>query len=81
MWNYLKAKYEYIRGTFHDSEVIAWSRLQVLLGTVWVALQGVDVSPLISDPHYLVYYIIGSNLVNEFLRRRRADYDDTGAIK
>lgn len=81
MWQFIKAKYEYIHGSFHDSEVLVWSRLNVLLGSIWVALQGVDVSPLIKDPKWLVYYIIFSNLVNEMLRRRRADYDDKGAMK
>lgn len=81
MWEFIKAKYEYIHGSFHDSEVIAWSRLQVLLGSLWVALQGVDVAPVIKDPRYMLYYIIFSNLVNEMLRRRKAEYDQNGSIK
>ena len=79
--NWIKEKFWYIHNTFHDSEVILWSRLQVLLGTIWVALQGVDVSPFINDPKYLIYYLIFSNLVNEMLRRRNAEYDEDGSIK
>jgi len=79
--NWVKDKYRYIHGTFHASEVILWARIQVLAGVIWVALQGVDVSPVISNPKYLVWWIIFSNLVNEALRRRRAEYDHDGNIK
>lgn len=81
MLQFLKDKYLYIHNTFHGSEVILWSRINVALGTAWVALQGVDVSPLIKDPKWLVYYIIFSNLVNESLRRHRAEYEHDGSIK
>jgi len=75
MYEFVKAKFAYLYGTFHDSESILWNRFNVLLGSLWVALQGVDVSPVIHDPKYLVYYIIGSNLINEMLRRRNAEWD------
>ena len=81
MWQFIKDKFWYIHNTFHDSEVILWSRLNVLFGVTWVALQGVDVSPLISNPKTLVYYIIVSNVINELLRRRKADYNDDGSLK
>lgn len=81
MISWLRQEYWYLHGTFHDSSVLVWSRVQVILGTLWVALQGVDASPLISNPKYLVYYIIFSNLVNEMLRRRGAEYHDDGSFK
>lgn len=81
MWEFIKAKYAYIHGSFHESEVIAWSRFNVALGSAWVALQASDISPLVNNPRYMAYYIIFSNFVNEMLRRRRADYDDKGALK
>lgn len=81
MLDWIAQKYWYIHGTFHDSEVILWSRLQVFLASGWIALQGVDVSPVVHDPKWLVYYIIFSNLVNEMLRRRKAEYNHDGSIK
>ena len=65
MLEHIKSTFWYLHGTFHDSSVIVFARLNVLLGTIWVALQGVDVSPVIHDPKYLVYWIIFSNVVNE----------------
>lgn len=79
--SWLKDECRYLYGTFHSSEVIWWSRIQVAVGTVWVALQGVDVSPVITNPKWLLYWVIFSNLVNEGLRRRRAEYDHNGDIK
>lgn len=81
MWQFIKDKYLYIHSTFRSSEVILWARFNVLMGTVWIALQGVDVSPLIKDPKYLVYYIIFSNVVNELMRRRKAEFNADGSIK
>lgn len=81
MWQWLKDKYEYVHGSFHGSEVILWSRLQVLIASLWVGLQGVDVSPVIHDPKYMLYYVIFSNVVNEWLRRRKAEYNNDGSIK
>lgn len=81
MWQFIKEKYLYIHSTFRSSEVILWARFNVLMGTVWIALQGVDVSPLIKDPKYLVYYIIFSNVVNELMRRRKAEFNADGSIK
>lgn len=81
MWQFIKNEYAYIHGTFHDSEVILWSRFNVALGSAWVALQASDISPLVNNPRYMAYYIIFSNFVNETLRRRKAEYDTNGSIK
>ena len=70
-----------IKAFFHGSEVIAWSRLQVIGFTLWVALQGVDISPVVKDPKWLMYWAILSNVVNEMLRRRHAERDDDGNLK
>ncbi len=67
--------------SFHNSEVILWSRIQVVVGVIWVGIQGVDVSPIVKDPSWLMYWIIGSNVVNELLRRHRGEYDDNGNLK
>ena len=76
MWQFVKDKYAYLYGTFHGSETILWSRLNIALGSAWIALQGVDVSPILHDPKYLVYYVIFSNFVNEMLRRHREDWKE-----
>lgn len=67
--------------TFHDSETIFWARLQVVLGVLGsVALAvahvvfSVDLSPLFSDPRYLVAWMVCSGLVQEFLRKLREDW-------
>ena len=80
MWSWIKDEFAYLHGTFHDSEVIAWSRFQIMIGLVWQGLQGVDVSPIV-DQKYLVWYIIFSNVVNELLRRRKAEFNPDGSIK
>ena len=69
--------------TFHDSETIFWARLQVILGVLGsVALAvahvvfSVDLSPLFSDPRYLVAWMVFSGLVQEFLRKHREDWGE-----
>jgi hypothetical protein len=81
MWETIKEKYWAIHSTFHDSSVIVFSRLNVALGMIWVGLQGVDVSPVVNNPKYMVYYVIFSNVVNEMLRRNGAEYDKDGKLK
>jgi len=69
--------------SFHDSETLVWARLQVVLGVlgsvglaVATVVFSVDVSPLFSDPKYLVGWMIFSGLVNEALRRHRENWGD-----
>jgi len=71
----------YLHSTFHGSTVILWSRLQILVASGWVAMQGVDLSPVVKDPKWLLYWVIGSNLINEMLRRSGAEYNQDGKIK
>ena len=78
MWKKLVA-------SFHDSEVLIWSRLQVVLGVLGsvvlallhVVLQ-VDMSALFADPKYLVLWLVFSGLLTEFLRNRREAWRDPG---
>ena len=81
MWQSIKNITAYLVSSFHGSEVLIWSRLNIALGSAWLALQGVDISPLVHDPKLLVYWVIFSNFVNEMLRKRRAEYDDNGNMK
>jgi hypothetical protein len=84
MKQWITDEFWYLHGTFHDSSVIAFARLNAMLGVLWVSLQGVDVSAMKifhDHPEYLVYYIIFSNGVNEMLRRNGASYGDDGKLK
>lgn len=81
MWQSIKSTVTYTYASFHGSEVIGFSRLNVMLGSMWFAFQGVDMSPILTNPKHLMGYIIFSNFVNETLRRRKATYDDDGSIK
>jgi hypothetical protein len=81
MLDWIKQAYAYLHGTFHDSSVIVWSRVQVIAMSVWLGLQGVDLSPAIHDPKWMMYYVIFSNVVNELLRRRGAEYHEDGSLK
>lgn len=80
MWQTLKQTASYTYGSFHNSESIAWSRFNVVLGSAWIALQGQDVSPVLHEPKYILYYAVGSNFINEWLRRRRAVVDENGSL-
>jgi hypothetical protein len=81
MLDWIKKEYAYLYGTFHGSDVIVWSRLQVIAMSVWLALQGVDLSPVLKEPKWMMYYVIFSNVMNELLRRRGAEYHEDGSIK
>jgi hypothetical protein len=81
MLDWIKSEYRYLHGTFHGSSVILWSRLQVFLGTLWFSLQGIDLSPVLTNPKLLMGYLIFSNFVNESLRRSGAEYHPDGTIK
>jgi hypothetical protein len=61
--------------SFHNSEVILWSRIQLFVGVVWTVLSQTDLAPLISDPRYLTYWLIANGVITEMLRRRGADYN------
>ena len=54
---------------FGNSETIVWTRIQVLIGAVWVGLSGTDLSPVL-NPKYMVYWLIINGIVTEYLRRR-----------
>lgn len=76
--------YSRFHSTFHDSSVIVFARINVMLGIAWTAMQGIDVSALKvfhDHPEYLVYYMIFANAVNEVLRRNGAEYHDDGRIR
>lgn len=61
-------------GSFHDSETLFLARLQVAAGSIWVGLSSADLSPFITDHKQYAYWVIGSGVVNEYLRRRRENF-------
>lgn len=81
MLAWIKTEYSYLHGTFHGSEVILWSRVNIALGAAFAAAQQADLSPVFSNPKYLTFWIIFSNFINEMGRRRRAEYNPDGSIR
>ncbi len=73
MFAKFKSWFDSFVASFHDSEVLVWSRVQFLVGVVWAVLSQTDLSPVISDPKYLTYWLIANGVITEYLRRRRAD--------
>ena len=75
MWARIKAWALSFHASFHDSEVILFARIQMILGVAWTVLSVADLAPLITNPKYLTAWLIGSGMVTEGLRRNRAtDY-------
>jgi hypothetical protein len=60
-----------IRDFFRDSETIFFARLQIFVGAAWEILSAADLS-LVLPPTWMPYWLIGSGIVTEYLRRRRA---------
>lgn len=81
MWSWIKREYAYLHGTFHGSSVIVWSRLNMFIGTFWFSIQGIDLSPVLTNPKVLMGYLIFNNFVNEMLRRNGAEYHPDGSIR
>lgn len=63
-----------IRVWLHDSEVVAWSRLQLLVGAVWTVLMMTDLSSVL-PANWLPYWLILSGIVTEYARRAREPHD------
>jgi hypothetical protein len=61
-----------IKNWFRNSETIFWSRLQVLVGSLWVALSASDLSPLL-NPKYMAIWLIFNGFITEYLRRRSTE--------
>jgi hypothetical protein len=76
MWQSIQGSWAYFVGSFHRSEVIFWARFQLLLGSAFVAIQGVDMSEFISDRHLLQGYIFANAMITELLRRHRSDFGE-----
>ncbi|PBC03286.1 hypothetical protein [Mesorhizobium sp. WSM3860] len=63
-----------IKAWFKHSETIAWARLQMMVGAILSVLATVDPSlfnQYIPD-RWLPLYVVGSGILTEYLRRRRA---------
>lgn len=80
MWQTVKTNALAFHRSFHQSGVIVFGRLQVLLGAVWAVLTATDLSPLISNPKYITAWLIFSGLVTEMSRRSRTFEDDDGHL-
>ncbi len=80
MWETVKDKAAAFHRSFHQSGVIVFARLQVLIGALWAVLTAVDLAPLISNQKYLTLWLIFSGLVTELSRRSNTYVDDDGHL-
>lgn len=81
MYSFLKDKIAYLYSTFHGSETILLARFNMAVGSIYAALQLVDVSGLDIDKKWVTAWIVGNGALQEWLRRRNATYDEDGGIK
>lgn len=56
--------------SFNRSIVVVWTRLQVFLGIIWAVLIATDLTPILTNPKYLLAWTIFSGMVTEALRQR-----------
>lgn len=79
MWEFVKAKWTYFIGSFHNNETIIWNRFQMALGAAWIAVTSNtdQLAKIIENPKYLGYALMAIAAVGEYLRRRGATF--TGA--
>jgi len=75
MWNLLRDKSVWVYGTFHNNETILYARVKGMLGCLWFALAGTDLSAIINNPKYLAYWLMFDSFVSEMLRRSRAEFN------
>lgn len=68
-----------IKAWCYRSETIFWARLQVVAGAIWTVLLVTDLSPIL-PANTLTYWMIGSGVVTELLRRRGAEVNDSGKL-
>lgn len=80
--------FEKIKHWCLGSETIAWARAKTGIGSVLFVVQqsGVDLHQFLTDKQYAVYQIGAVFLmldggISEFVRRRRAEYNDDGSMK
>jgi hypothetical protein len=82
MWNFVRDKCIWVYFSFHNNETIIWARIQILLGSAWLALSNSDLSVFIENPKILGYWMFLNGFVSEYLRRRGASFtvedDKTG---
>jgi hypothetical protein len=81
LWKSIKTSTSKFRRSFHQSGVIVFARLQLLLAAVWTVLTTVDLAPLIGNPKYVTAWLVFSGIVTETARRSRTFEDpDTGHL-
>jgi hypothetical protein len=80
MWVTVKTNALAFHRSFHQSGVIVFARLQVLVGAVWCVLTTTDLAPLIANQKYLTYWLIASGVITELSRRSRSEEDEDGHL-
>jgi hypothetical protein len=80
MWQTIKINAVKFHRSFHQSGVIWFARVQVLLGAAWAALTAVDLAPLIGNPKYVTAWLVFSGIVTEYSRRSNSVEDHEGHL-
>lgn len=80
MWTTIKENALAFHRSFHQSGVIWFARIQVVIGAVWAALTAVDLAPIIGDPKYVTAWLVFSGIITEYSRRSRTYSDEDGHL-
>jgi hypothetical protein len=74
MWENIRNASIWFYATFHNNETLVYARTKAMIGAVWIAVSGSDLSAIIENPKWLGYWMIFDAAVTEYLRRIRADF-------
>ncbi len=67
--------------SFHGSETIILARVNLALGSIYAGVQFLDLTAFNIDKKWVVVWAVANGALGEFLRRRRAEYDDDGKMR
>lgn len=82
MWQTLKTNYLKFHGSFHDSEIIIWSRIQMAVGAIGAGVLLLDPASFDLDAKWTAIWVAANGALSEYLRRRREDFSgDDGSTK
>lgn len=82
MYTTLRDKLADFWSTMHGSGTIIWARSQVMLGVIYAGYTLIEPSSFTDvPPHYVAAWVAGNGMLAEYIRRRKAEYDDEGKMK
>lgn len=81
MYRLLRDKFADLYSTFHGSETILLARFNAMIGSLYVAVAAMDLSPFDLNPKYVAGWVAFNGFLSEYLRRRNAEFNDDGSMK